>query len=618
MKKAKPKYSTNPLLFVRAPSVGQMSDPLKADWNQALETAAKDKPAQPDNIDLAELIDFSQMNAIFQNFLEVVGLPQAIIDFEGRVLASSNWQRLCMEFHRANPGTLQRCLESDKNLSREMREGKPYAIYRCRNGLTDCASPIVIEGRHIANLFIGQFLLAPPDPAYFEAQRAEFGFDKDAYQAALSEVPIISEERLPAILNLLTGLAHQIAMQSLAEHRAKLAYASVEHQVIERTAQLQASTELLQHVTSNVPGMVYQFRLRPDGSSCLPYASGGVSNIFHVTPEEVREDASEIFAKIHPDDYDATNASIQESAQDLTQWHHEFRVKFDDDTECWLLGDALPQREADGSTLWHGFITDITERKQAEEAIRRLNAELEQRVAQRTAQVEASNKELEEFSYSMSHDMRTPLRALDGFSKILLEEHATSLDDEGKRLLKVLRDNAQRMGRLIDDILHFLSMGRRRMEFSSVDIGKLAAEIVTGLQAAAPARRLRLEIGTLPPVWGDRDMLREVLQNLLSNAVKFSPGDGEVLIGIGGVTEEEENVYSVTDHGIGFDMRYADKLFKVFERVHPTGQYEGSGIGLALIKRIITRHKGRVWAEGKVNEGATLYFALPIKEKSYG
>ena len=260
----------------------------------------------------------------------------------------------------------------------------------------------------------------------------------------------------------------------------------------------------------------------------------------------------------------------------------------------------------------------LGERKRAEAEVRRLNAELEQRVTQRTAQLEAVNKELEEFSYSMSHDMRTPLRALDGFSKILLEEHSVSLDDEGRRLLNVLRDNAQRMGRLVDDILRFLSMGRREMKFSSVDIPKLALEIFTELQAEAHARRLCLKVGTLPVARGDRDMIREVLHNLLSNAVKFSPTDDEVLIEVDGAAKEDENVYSVTDHGIGFDMRYADKLFRVFERVHPTGQYEGSGIGLALVKRIITRHGGRVWAEGKANEGATIYFTLPAKEAAHG
>lgn len=275
---------------------------------------------------------------------------------------------------------------------------------------------------------------------------------------------------------------------------------------------------------------------------------------------------------------------------------------------------AGPQDIAD---MAHAFNSMMSVLEEHAAKIHQLNIELEQRVAQRTAQLEASNKELEEFSYSMSHDMRTPLRALDGFSKILLDEHSASLDDEGKRLVKVLRDNARRMGRLIDDILHYLSMGRRKMEFGSIDIAQLALEIVKKLQVDTPERRLHLEIGTLPPAWGDRDMIREALQSLLSNAVKFSPADGEALIEIGGATEGDENVYSVRDHGIGFDMRYTDKLFRVFERVHETGQYGGSGIGLALVKRIITRHGGRVWAEGKVNEGATIYFALASKEKNH-
>jgi len=236
-----------PTLFLRSPDITQMRDPLESAWNRALAppSASAEGPGAPaaDGIDLAQLVDFSQMNEVFANYLEVVGLPVAIIDFQGRVLASSRWQRICMEFHRTHQATLARCLEGDTSLSRRMQEGQGYAIYRCRNGLTDCASPIVIEGQHIANLFIGQFFLKSPNLEDFERQCAEFGFAHDAYFQALREVPIVEENKVPAILNLLVGLSHQIARQSLAEHRLKIAYRGVERQVRERTRELARAKE---------------------------------------------------------------------------------------------------------------------------------------------------------------------------------------------------------------------------------------------------------------------------------------------------------------------------------------------------------------------------------------
>ncbi|HEX8989071.1 MAG TPA: ATP-binding protein [Rhodocyclaceae bacterium] len=237
--------------------------------------------------------------------------------------------------------------------------------------------------------------------------------------------------------------------------------------------------------------------------------------------------------------------------------------------------------------------------------------EMRERLRQRGAEVKRANKELEDFSYSMSHDLRTPLRALDGYSKILVEEHCAGLDADGRRLLGEVRRNAQRMGRQMNDMLHFLQLGRQKMECGAVDLAGMAAEIFSELQAEVPQRCLRLQLGELPRAWGDGRMLRLALRHLLSNAVKFTPPEREAVVELSCVPGAGEDVYTVRDKGIGFDGRYADKLFQVFEHVNSTCEYDGNGMGLAMVRRIIERHGGRVWAEGTVGQGASFHFALP-------
>lgn len=222
----------------------QMLDPLSTDWNQAL-------PA-PDSTVTSKLVaalDFSRLSALFENFLQVVNVPIALVDLRGKVLASSRWQRACIQFHRQAEQTLQRCLESDRELALQLEQGKNYSIYRCRNGLTDCATPIILDGEHIANLFIGQFLLQEPDLNYFTEQATRAGFNKDDYLAALAEVPIVDEAKLPAMLNMLASLALQITELSLASHRYQQSLQHTERQVLQRTQELLLQNQILSQIS---------------------------------------------------------------------------------------------------------------------------------------------------------------------------------------------------------------------------------------------------------------------------------------------------------------------------------------------------------------------------------
>jgi PAS domain S-box-containing protein len=309
---------------------------------------------------------------------------------------------------------------------------------------------------------------------------------------------------------------------------------------------------------------------------------------------------------VHPEDLQSTLDSMSALSAQKSVLNFVNRFRHKDGSYRWIEWRSRPHGE-----MIFAAARDITERKQAEEEIRTLNQELEQRVAERTSQLEAANKELEAFSYSVSHDLRTPLRAIDGFSHILLEDYTDKLDDEGRRLLSVVRDNTCRMGQLIDDMLQFSRAGRLEINYSDIDMEQLAYSVFVELRPVVVGDKLQLELEHLPPARGDAAMMRQVFINLISNAIKFSCNREPAIIKVGGSVEGNEAVYFVKDNGAGFDMQYAGKLFGVFQRLHAVTEFEGTGIGLAIVKRIVTRHGGRVWAEGKVNEGATFFFTLP-------
>ncbi len=261
---------------------------------------------------------------------------------------------------------------------------------------------------------------------------------------------------------------------------------------------------------------------------------------------------------------------------------------------------SLSPLETEEGRLVSAAIRDITERKRAEEELRRLNLDLT-----------ASNRELESFTYSVSHDLRAPLRAIDGFGRILVEDYAGKLDAEGRRLLDIIGNNTRKMGRLIDDLLAFSRLGRQGLKTGRIDMDELARSVWAEAAAVEPGRTIEMKIGTLPPAVGDAAMLRQVFANLLSNAVKYTRRQAAPEVEIRGRREGAETIYSVKDNGVGFDMKYADKLFGVFQRLHAQEDFEGTGVGLALVQRIVHRHGGRVGAEGRPNEGASFFFTLP-------
>ncbi len=255
-------------------------------------------------------------------------------------------------------------------------------------------------------------------------------------------------------------------------------------------------------------------------------------------------------------------------------------------------------------------------RRRAEEALRRLNAELERRVEARTSELAAVNRELETFAYSVSHDLRAPLRSINGFVKILEDHVGGRLDDQERHYLDTIRDATLQMGTLIDGLLQFSRTGRMDMSMTSVPLAGMVREVVGKHQADTKGRDIRWEVEDLPVVQGDAGMLRQVLANLVDNAVKFTGKVSPAEIRIGSREEAAEHVIFVRDNGVGFDMQYVDKIFGIFQRLHRADEFEGSGVGLASVRRIVERHGGRTWAEGRPGEGATFYFSLPRRKEA--
>lgn len=317
---------------------------------------------------------------------------------------------------------------------------------------------------------------------------------------------------------------------------------------------------------------------------------------------------------IHPDDLERCLYTYTTSSDARQEFKMEYRLRRFDGEYRWLLDIGVPRFTPDGNFLGYiGSCIDIGDRKQAEAEMQQINDLLEQRVKQRTAQLEIANQELEAFSYSVSHDLRAPLRHINGFVGMLQKQAASALDADSQRYLDIIAETTKRAGTMVDDLLTFSRMSRAEMHHTIVKLNQLIEDVKRDLQPETAGREIIWHIHPIPNVQGDPAMLRQVIYNLVENAVKYTQGRTHAEIEIGTIGDEQEVVIFVRDNGLGFDMRYAHKLFGVFQRLHSEPKIQGTGIGLANVRRIIHRHGGRTWAESELDKGSTFYFSLPLR-----
>ena len=348
-------------------------------------------------------------------------------------------------------------------------------------------------------------------------------------------------------------------------------------------------------------------------SENTPYSMELISDryceILGVSKETITKNHGILNDLVHPEEKDVFAKLNEDANSSLSKFHWEGRI-VNDGIIRWVSFESLPRVLENGDVIWTGSVQDITEQKQAEEKIIKLNEELEQRVIQRTAQLETANKELEAFSYSVSHDLRAPLRGIDGFSLALYEDYYKELDVQAKNYIDRIRTATKKMDRLIDSLLKLSRVSRFELKVEKVNLSEIAKEISESIKNTDEVRNAEFIIKNNLYIKADKYLLHIVLENLLNNAWKFTSKKEKSTIEFGAIEENSKPIYFVKDNGVGFDMKYSSKLFGAFQRLHSSKDYPGTGIGLATVQRIILRHNGKIWVESVLNKGTTFYFTL--------
>ena len=548
-------------------------------------------------VNILDVIDFKKVDSLLEGFNKTTGFVTAILDLEGHVLSQSGWRQICTEFHRINPETAKKCTTSDTVLAGKMDEGEHYHFYKCLNGLVDVAVPLVINGEHIANLFSGQFFFEEPDQIFFKKQAETYGFDEAQYLGSLAKVPVFSVEKVKTAMGFLQNMTQLIS---------------------ETTFQKLEQMELHDAVLKSEERFRSAFLTSPDSININRLSDGlyidsneGFTRILGYSREDVVGRTSlemNIWKNVEERKRLVEGLSRKGYVENLEA---QFVCK-DGRVIVGLMSASI--LEIKGEKVFLSVTRDITERKRIENELKEYREHLEDLVANRTAALEAMNKELETFTYSVSHDLKAPLRGIDGYSRLLEEDYADRLDEEGLLFLKNVRQSTTQMNQLIEDLLAYSRMERRDIQPMPIDLRSMIDSMISQRVQDLEARHIKLSV-TLPfqTIYSDTETLRQVLANYLDNAVKFSRDDGAAAIEIGGRETDAGWTMWVKDNGIGFDPQYLDRIFEIFQRLHRAEDFPGTGIGLAIVRKAVERIGGLARAESALGRGATFFVDIPKK-----
>jgi two-component system sensor histidine kinase/response regulator len=560
---------------------------------------------------LSDLIDVEKSRSLLESFCEAVGIASAIIDLEGHVLIGVRWQRICTDFHRVNEYTCKRCIESDTELANELRKGRKFSLYRCKNGMTDAASPIIIEGQHVANAFVGQFLLHTPDKAYFRAQAVKFGFDEQDYLHALDDVAVISEKKVAPIMDFLTSYAETVATMGLDKIRRKKYQEELLHHrknleeiVKERTEDLRASEEKTRLLLESVGEGI--FGVDMDGK--VAFINPAANRMLDYGPGELL--GKKIHKKVHHSHadgsvYPRSECPMYLSYTDGSDHHVTDEVLWRKDGSSFPVEYTSMPIKKDGRIVG-AVVTfmDITERKKAEAAL-----------AKAKEQAEEATRAKSEFLANMSHEIRTPMNAILGMSHLALK---TDLDPKQYDYLKKIDVSAKSLLGIINDILDFSKIEAGKLDIESVDfkLEEVLDNIATVSGVRTQEKKLELLFKTDPSVptalAGDPLRLGQILMNLSNNAVKFTD-KGQIIVSTDLVKKDATQVtlkFAVQDTGIGMTAEQAAKLFQPFSQADSstTRKYGGTGLGLTISKRLVEMMGGEIRVESEPGRGSTFSF----------